>query len=253
MARRGGLRGVVAGILAAGIAGSAVAGEPALCLSDPGEPVPLPQVNDADGFRARWAELRARELALEASRAEGRANVTSQRLWRRVLCLDPDHAGARDALVRTASVRVHRPELRWGPPAERPADDAWRALAEPLIVTRGAPEPPPEPPAQTQARELLAAAEESLAAARFSEALGRALAARDALAEGPPDATARTLEVRVGVIAATAQVALGDDDGARESLALALAIDPALELDPDVTSPKVLAALEAARAEARAR
>ena len=84
--------------------------------------------------------------------------------------------------------------------------------------------------------------------ARFSEALGRALVARNELAAGPADATSRVLLVHTEVIAATAQVALGDDAGARASFAAALAVDPELALDPQVTSPKVLGVLEQARA-----
>jgi hypothetical protein len=42
-------------------------------------------------------------------------------------------------------------------------------------------------------------------------------------------------------------VALGQNDAALESLERALAADPQLELDPVLTSPKVLAVFRAAR------
>jgi len=248
------VRGRRAAALAAGLSAAllntpASAAAPDLCLAAPGEPVPLPQVNDADAFRARWATLQAAELARQAEAAEPVAGATSQRLWRRVLCLDPQSAEARAGLARTASVRVHRPELVWGPPRQRPAGDPWAALAEPVVVTRAPAAPPPEPASRVKARELLEEAETSLAGARFSEALGRAQAARDALSEGPSDAAARSLGVRAEIAAATANVALGDEAAARAGFARALALDPGLSLDPVETSPKVLGVLEAARAE----
>lgn len=257
MACRGGcLRSGAAAVglgLMAMTAGPATGAQPELCLSWPGEPLPLPQVNDADPARARWAELRAVELAREAVLAEESAAVASQRRWTRVLCLDPGYPGARQGLERTHSVRVHRPELRWGTPPRRPAGARLATLSDPVRVRRAPSAPEAEPPSLVRARELITAAEKSLAGARFSEALGRALTAREELDAGPANATARALKLRVEVIAATAQVALGDEAGARESFVRALTLDPALALDPAATSPKVLAALEAARAEAGSR
>lgn len=247
MACRGGLQGGVVAILALSLGGSAEAAVPMLCLSGPGEPIPLPQVNDPDPVRARWAVLRAAELAREAGLAEKTARVASQRLWTRVLCLDAAHPGAREGLERTRSVRVHRPDLRWGTVRTAQVEDPWVALSDPVVVQRAPAPPAPEAPSLVRAREQIAAAEESLAAARFSEALGRAMAAREELATGPADATSRALRVQTEVIAATAQVALGDEDGARASFAEALAVDPELVLDPRVTSPKVLGVLEQAR------
>ena len=224
------------------------AAESSPCLAWPGEPVPLPQINDADPMRARWAALRLTELAREAGRAETTAHVQSQRLWRRVLCLDPRHAGALRGFTR--SVRIHRPGVRWGKIRAASSAGTWDRFDEEIRVARPRPRPRPDPPAVARARELVAAGEESLQGARFEEALGRALAARRELEAAAPTSASRSLALRVELMAATAQVALGDEAGARKSLGRALALDPELSLNPREVSPKVLSALEAARAEA---
>jgi hypothetical protein len=101
--------------------------------------------------------------------------------------------------------------------------------------------------ARERAEDLLRQGDERLRSARFEEALDRATAARQALAGLPVQADLQPVLVRAEVLAATAQVALGDDAGARESFTRALAADPALSLDPMKTSPKVMKVLEAAR------
>ncbi|MBW2493828.1 MAG: hypothetical protein JRE43_03675, partial [Deltaproteobacteria bacterium] len=53
--------------------------------------------------------------------------------------------------------------------------------------------------------------------------------------------------VRLEIASATAHVALGRTEAALESLERALIADPNLELDPALTSPKVLAVFRAAR------
>ncbi len=121
-----------------------------------------------------------------------------------------------------------------------------------------APAPAPKPTVDPQAEERAEAArraaglvedgETSLRAARFEEALGRALAAREALEGLDRQPDVEPLRARGEVLAGTAQVALGDDAGAQESFERALAADPSLRLDPMTTSPKVLHVLEAARA-----
>jgi hypothetical protein len=60
------------------------------------------------------------------------------------------------------------------------------------------------------------------------------------------------LRARLEVLAAVAQVAHGDDEAARQSFGRALEAQPGLELDPGRTSPKVMRALEGARAAAEA-
>lgn len=84
--------------------------------------------------------------------------------------------------------------------------------------------------------------------ARFEAALHSAAEARSALEGVSATDGVKGLRVRVEVLAATAQVALGDDAAARASFARALAANPALRLDPMRTSPKVIRALEDARA-----
>jgi hypothetical protein len=224
------------------------------CAPWPGEPRPLPATSDADPIRARWAELRAAELVRLAQRAEPEARRQRQRLWRRVLCLDPDNEPARRGVARTRPVQIHRPAVRWGEPGGDGALATWSSLVAAIAVPRIAPPAPPVPRPQdvalTRAETLLVAGEESLAHARFQEALGRALAAREALDTAGAADAARPLHVRAEVTAATAQVALGDEEAARASFARALAFEPQLALDPALTSPKVLRVLEAARSAA---
>lgn len=250
MGRRRCALGLLAVLVGSPALGAVAGPEAESCRPWAGEPAPLPRVNDPEPVRARWAELRAAELAREAGLAEGTASVESHRLWRRVLCLDPEREGARLGLERTRVVRLHRPEVGWGAPARVAGVDAWAALDLAVRVPHPRPAPPaPEAAALASAGELLDAADESLHGARFEEALGRALAARSALEDAGDGASVRVLRVRIEVSAATAQLALGDESGARESLARALVLEPDLALDPGVTSPKVLGALEAARSE----
>ena len=56
------------------------------------------------------------------------------------------------------------------------------------------------------------------------------------------------LALRLETLAATAHVALGQQDEALESLLRALEVDPDFALDPMTTSPKILLALRLARA-----
>jgi hypothetical protein len=273
----------VAALLAPGT--SARAAE-SICEAWLGEPAPLPTVASRDPALARWAELRVAELSVRAQLAEAGDAIESHRLWRRVLCLDPASPLAWRGLDRTRSLRIYRPLLEWGDPRQARAapSDPWDGLAAPVQVARapaprtaaaarpvqGAPPqraalaparkpaapPAPAPPeparapsaAHERARSLVAQGEESLRGARFEEALARAEAARAALAPEPNSSAAGALRARAEVLAATAQIALGDEAAARASFTRALAADPALALDPAHTSPKVLRALEAARA-----
>jgi hypothetical protein len=57
--------------------------------------------------------------------------------------------------------------------------------------------------------------------------------------------------VRNEVVAATAHVALDQEAAARESFRRALGAEPALDLDPAATPPKVLRVFLAVRAEPR--
>jgi len=246
------------------------------CNPWPGEPDPLPTVASRDPAQARWAELRLAELVARAQLAEANDPVESQRLWRRALCVDPANQPAWLGLGRTRVVSVYRPEWRWGGSREAAPGDPWQGLDARVSVVRPRPPAPvaartppaPQPPAPTPkqaapatlqasqraaldaAGKELAAGEVSLREARFEEALSQARAGSQALAGAPPHAEVDRLRSRAGVLAATAQVALGDEAGARQSFNRALAANPTLRLDPMKTSPKVIQALEAARNEA---
>jgi hypothetical protein len=250
--------------LAAPLAAAAAPGEADRCAPWPGEPTPLPRVDATGPGRARWAELRVAELVQRAQLAEPTASVESYRLWRRVLCFDPENELAWRGLARTRPVRVYRPEVGWGEEA-RPASssvDPWGALAAPVRMARPQPRVVEEEPGEDERRRVLARVEEllreseaSLEAAHFQEALGRTAAARRELDSGGAPGTpaeARALRARLEVLAAVAQVALGDDAAARRSFGRALEAQPGLELDPVRTSPKVMRALEGARAAAGA-
>ena len=216
------------------------------CEPWPGEPAPLPAVSDPDSARARWAQLRLADLAARAERVEAEAPLESQRLWRRALCLDPASELAQSGVRRALGVRVHRPRVSWGAPA-RGSGDPWQLAA---AIALAPPAPVAGTPEVSRAAALLETSQASLANARFEEALGRAFEARGALEQAGPGAEANALRVRVAVAAATAQLALGDEPGAHASLGEALALEPGLALDPGRTSPKVLRALEQARAAA---
>jgi LysM repeat protein len=97
--------------------------------------------------------------------------------------------------------------------------------------------------------ELLDRCEAELRAAHFEEALASAGEARDRIAarDGSVDDADR---VRLEIASATAYVALGQNEAALESLERALIADPNLELDPALTSPKVLAVFRVARGRA---
>ena len=126
-------------LLVLAVAGIA-SGAEEICAAWPGEPTPLPSVSDSDPVLARWAELRVAELTHHAELSETGDRPESQRLWRRVRCLDPRSEAAERGLARSHSVRVHRPALVRTPPvAAGEALDPWSALGEPLVVTE---EPP---------------------------------------------------------------------------------------------------------------
>jgi len=96
---------------------------------------------------------------------------------------------------------------------------------------------------------LLDRCEAELRAAHFEQALASANEARDRF-DAQNSAANDPGYVRLEVASATAYVALGQNDAALESLERALIADPDLELDPALTSPKVLAVFRAARGRA---
>jgi hypothetical protein len=95
------------------------------------------------------------------------------------------------------------------------------------------------------------AADALLREARFEEALERTDRIRADLGPLGDGAEARHLRVRTEVVAATAHVALEHEDAARGCFRRALDAEPALDLDPAATAPKVLRVFRAVRAEPR--
>jgi hypothetical protein len=174
-------------------------------------------------------------------------------------------------------VRIHRPEVVVAArAASRVGGRDLVALLETPLTLEPPPRPRPEPPslvlrappapkppkpapdpalAAAQRRlidrveQLLAETEERLRGARFEEALRSAAEAREELGEVSQTAERRPREARLEVLAATALLALGREDDAQRSLGRAIAANPELTLDPMKTSPKVIRALAAARAE----
>jgi len=239
------------GILAFSLALAGAAAADAPCAPWPDEPAPLPTRDDPDALRAEWAALRVRELAAAARRLEERETLRARQLWRRVLCLDPGHAEARAGLERTPVVRLHRPALRDVPPDPEPPADPWAGLASPVgvYVDRSAEREEEARAAQLLAlRRALAETRDQVQGARFDAALASADALRSRLAAAPDGTARRGLEAELEVLAATAQLALGREEGAQASLRRALEAELELALDPRATSPKVLRALERARA-----
>ncbi len=135
-------------------------------------------------------------------------------------------------------------------PASAPAQG--EAAREAEAAEPGAARAPGDPGATLGAVESgVREADTWLREARFEEALDRTDRVRvelGALGAGPE---ARRLRARNEVMAATAHVALDQDDAARECFRRALAAEPALDLDPATTAPKVLRVFRAVRAEPR--
>jgi hypothetical protein len=239
------------------------------CAAWAGEFDPLPTVGDPDPLRARWARMRADQLVALATRAEPRDRADALRLWQRVQCLEPDSAAALAGIERMRSDRVseapappppepapvvrekRKPRVERKPAKRKPVEVepapaavAARAPEAPKPVETKPPEPkvveakPPEPPSVATP---LARTEKLIREARFDDALG-------AIEKLRPDAVRPDERARLEVLAATAQVAFGDDAAARSSIERALRADPALALDESTTSPKLLRVLDDARA-----
>lgn len=101
-------------------------------------------------------------------------------------------------------------------------------------------------PAAPDVERLLERSEVQLREARFESALELAESSRAALnARNAPSDDPR--RVQLELVSATAHVALGRSDAALDSLERALLADPNLDLDPAVTSPRVMAVFYVAR------
>lgn len=262
---------VVAALLA--LAPAPRASAQAACEAWPGEMSPLPRTSDEAPERARWARMRADELAALARPIESLARVDAHRVWAHVLCLDPDSADARAGLDRTTPVRVHRPRVTSGrasepshetttleqalaalsseirvratPPAP-PATASSAPAAPAASVAPSAPAPPPPPDFGAVDRHL-AEAGARMREARFEEALAAAERARTALERSAGGDLARGRRAQAEGALAAAQVALGREADARASFGRALAADPGFRLDAKTTSPRVMRAFDAAR------
>jgi hypothetical protein len=111
---------------------------------------------------------------------------------------------------------------------------AWLLLVAPGRVSA-------EPPTDHEGLDAIVSEVENLVLeAHFHTAVGVARTARtwvDAASAGPE---LRARRARLQVLVATAHVALGNEQEAKESLRRALALDPYLALDSATTSPKLL-------------
>jgi hypothetical protein len=237
-------------LLLAGLPAAEGRAEGALCAPWAGEIDPLPSVSDPDPLRAAWARLRADQLAAVAATLEPHSRALAHRVWLHTQCLDPERLDLDRALARTAPVRWTRPLILGADEGEPravlpgPASEWPGVLGEPIRVaaarTRSGGISVPTSPAAVR---QIAATERALQEARFELALAQAERARRLLpAEGrQPERAA------LEVMAATAEIALGRDDDARESLARALRAQAELELDPALHSPKLVRLFEEVR------
>ena len=200
--------------------------ETVVCRAWAGEPNPLPRIDNPDPFLARWAQLRVQELATLASELEATDPHQAYETREHLRCLDP--AG-----------ELARPE-----PERRG-----------LGVTKVAMTPPVASPPRSRAPDWssidakLGAAEAQVRGARFQQALRTADQIRPKLASIEDSSGAILRRAQLEVLSATALIALGRDEAARESFQRALVADPELELDAGTTSPKIRKVFETVRDE----
>jgi hypothetical protein len=219
----------MAGLLAGSVLGpswlSTTRAETVACGAWPGEPNPLPRIDDPDPFLARWAALRAQELARMAMELEASDPSEANATWEHLRCLDP----AGDLARR-----------------ERGEPGAARRAETPPVASPPRPRAPDWSPIDAKLR----AAEALVRSAHFERALQAADELRPELApvEDAPGAIPRRTGLEV--LCATAEIALGRDQAARESFGRALAADPDLELDAGTTSPKIRRVFEMVRSDA---
>lgn len=229
--------------IAVGLAGATLAGPAAAkpCAPWPGEPDPLPRRDDTDAPRARWAALRATDLASRARALEAVAPLEAHQLWQRLRCFQAEDAELREGLERTRPLRVHRLEVVSSTVPEA-TGDPFAALALPIS------QPPQEPPVRVDLRirllgsidRWLERTEGFVAEARFKDALAAAGETRRRLAQMRWNADLTPRWVRLEVLEATVQIARGREEEAHACAARALANDPTLLLDASGTSPKVV-------------
>lgn len=219
----------------------------ATCDAWPGEPDPLPTLEDLDPLRAEWASLRAQELTQVARSFEEGDPLRAQQMWRRLLCMDPANDEALAGVLRSKAVQVHRPPLVDAPFDEARVRDPWESLDAPLGMHGGDAR---QQAILAQLRKLRGAVgelEKQVRAARFAEALTLVPPLRAQLAKAPSGGTRTNLIAQTEVLAATAELALGRATGAEASLHRALDANPGLRLDPAATPRKVLRAMDRVR------
>ena len=133
---------------------------------------------------------------------------------------------------------------------------AWALLCVAAPTSLAQPEAPgpahPVEGASGDAAQRVDELDALLREARFDEVVERADRLREELDAAGEGADLRRLRVRLEVAAATAEVALDRPQAARDAFRRALAAEPALDLAPEATAPKVLRVFRTVRAEARA-
>jgi hypothetical protein len=255
---------ILGAVLLSGTLVAAARAETPLCAPWTGENDPLPTVSDPDPLRAAWAGIRANQLTEAAWKFEPYSRVLANRVWRHASCLDPDRLDFVHALRRTAPVRWARPPIL-GAGAAAPVEEGNRGgpvgdwswdLAKPIRVAAARTAAPGESseaaperfqPSNLEAMEPIAAAEKALQEARFELALEWVDRGRKLLQMEEPTGELPGQRARLEVLAATAEIALGREDAARESLARALGAQSELSLDPARHSPKLVNLFEEVR------
>jgi hypothetical protein len=255
---------ILGAVLLSGAFAAAARAELHLCASWAGEIEPLPSVSDPDPLRAAWAEIRADQLAEAAWKLEPHSRVLANQVWRHASCLDPDRLDFVHALSRTAPVRWARPpilgadviEVEEGEELPEPVSEWSWDLGEPIRVVVARTPTPEEGsggvresfrPSLLEAMEPIAAAEKALQEARFELALEWVERGRRLLETHDPARERPDRRAQLEVLAATAEIALGREDAARESLERALRAQSELSLDPARYSPKLVRLFEEVR------
>ncbi len=214
------------------------------CTAWSGEPSPLPRVDSRDPFSAQWALLRSNELARKAELAEDSDPTESHHLWEHLLCIDPSNTAAQLGLTRTETAQRLPP----APPTVSAAPPSRK-----VTEARAAPKPTAADPSgaaiidwsEIDAR--FAVAEELFYDALFRDAMSVLRGLREQLDKHQDLRGGDERRERLEILSAMLLLSLGERAAAHASLARALDKNPALELDPKLTSPKVQRALEAVR------
>ncbi len=252
------------------------------CRAWAGEPTPLPTLADPHRARAEWAKVRVEELSRLARVLEDVDPMEAHRFWKHASCIAPEDEKVSAQLARSTPLTVHHALAQGvGTPGRTSLDRASSvdgalliALTQPNLSSAPAPQPvaarlvrkaPPAPPPPVSAPppervrskpvlglnhvdEVLDVLAGMIQEARFRSALEMMTSVREAVREIPAGADQRLRFARVELLAGTAQVALGQNDVAREHFRQALKANPALELGGD-QPPKVRRVFSEVKAE----